>query len=312
MKFLITGGFGLLGSEIYNLRNDSIIFSSKELNLLNFDDFNEFLKSKIKNENVDCVIHCAAKVGGVLANMNNQQEFLESNLKINDNVFKACKENNIKLVSILSSCIYPKEEFVTYPLTENQLHNGPPHPSNYGYAYAKRMLEIKTRAHNEKSTNKFINIIPNNLYGLNDNFNLEAGHVIPAMLHKFHLAKINNLDNVVVWGDGTPVREFTFARDMARDIVWLAENYNGSKGPVNVGCTNNYDIKYLANLIAKVSGYSGKIVFDSSKPNGQKEKPMSTVVFRSLGYNQNYTSLRDGLKETYEFFKQNYESLRIK
>ena len=144
-------------------------------------------------------------------------------------------------MSLLSTCVYPDAPYITYPLTEAQLHLGPPHVSNFGYAYAKRAVDVMSRAYRQQYGCNFITAIPNNLYGENDNFHLEDSHVIPALIRKIWEAKINNKKNVKCWGDGTPLREFTYSKDIARILIFLLENYN-EPGPINIGSTNEYSI----------------------------------------------------------------------
>jgi len=225
------------------------------------------------------------------------------------NVLDTCKKKNLKLVSVLSTCIYPDAPYVNYPLTESQLHMGPPHPSNFGYAYAKRMLDVQSRAYRKQHGCNFITVIPNSLYGLHDNYSLESGHVIPALIRKFYEAKMKKLDHVVIWGSGNPLREFTFARDAAKIILWLAENYDG-EDPVNIGNNEQVSIRELAEIISEISGFEGSIIFDSSKPDGQYRKPSSNLKLRELGWQGDYISLRDGLKETIEHFVSVYPNAR--
>jgi GDP-L-fucose synthase len=303
MKTVVTGHTGLLGSEILNLKKDAIGFNSSQSNLLENDFYNSLPST------AETVIHCAAKVGGVKANTEFVSDFFEENMRMNSNVMRACKKRGIKLVSILSTCIYPDKDYVTYPLTEDQLHNGPPHQSNFGYAYAKRMIDVQTRAYRQQHGCNFITAIPNNLYGLNDNYDLQSGHVIPSLIRKFHEAKISNSKKVIIWGTGSPLREFTFARDAARIILWLSENYDGEK-PVNIGNPEQISIKRLAEMIGEKTGFKGDLVFDSEKPDGQFEKPSSNEYLRSLGWSGDYTNLNTGLEETILFFQTRYPNLR--
>lgn len=304
MHVLITGGTGLLGEEIFSFCDTACSLSSADIDLTK-ENIDSFLSKRC----YDVVIHCAAKVGGVSANTKFVADFFDDNMKINMNVVESCKKHNVKLVSVLSTCIYPAQEYVTYPITENQLHNGPPHPSNFGYAYAKRMLEVQTRAYRNQYQCNFINVIPNNLYGPHDNYDSLNGHVIPSLIKRFYEAKIRNDRYVVVWGDGKPEREFTFAKDAASIILWLAKNYDGTM-PVNIGNTEQTTIYELAYLISEIVGYTGEIKFDKTFPNGQLKKPTSNEFLRKLGYDFKYTSLKDGLKETVSFFEENYPNLR--
>jgi GDP-L-fucose synthase len=228
---------------------------------------------------------------------------------MNMNVLNACRDKKLKLIAVLSTCIYPDSPYVKYPLTENQLHTGPPHHSNFGYAYAKRMLEVQIRAYRQQFGCNFISVIPNNLYGVNDNYDLNSGHVIPALIRKFYEAKIHRHDHVDIWGSGKPLREFTFARDAAEIILWLSENYDGSE-PINIGNPEQVSIMDLANMIAEEVGYEGKSNFDKSKPDGQYQKPSSNEKLRSLGWKREYTPLKQGLRETINSFISRYPDVR--
>jgi len=310
---LVTGSSGLLGREILELSSDSIGLSSKDCNLLSphpADSF-KYEISRLKEQDViiDTVIHCAARVGGVKANTENVADFYDDNIRMNMNVLNACKEKGVKLVSVLSTCIYPDACYVKYPLTEEQLHLGPPHPSNFGYAYAKRMLEVQSRAYRQQHGCNFITVVPNNLYGPNDNYDLNSGHVIPSLVRKFHEAKLHNRNHVEIWGSGRPLREFTFARDVAKIILWLSENYDG-EDPVNIGNPSHVSIGHLASMIAEEVGFTGSIVFDTSKPDGQFQKPSSNKKLISLGWKGEYTSLHDGLRETIKSFQARYPNVR--
>jgi GDP-L-fucose synthase len=304
MKSIVTGASGLLGSEILKLSPDSAGLSSKDCDLTDASQL-----QLNPNGEYDTVIHCAARVGGVKANTDYVADFFDDNVRMNMNVLNECKEKGLKLVSVLSTCIYPDEEYVKYPLTEEQLHLGPPHTSNFGYAYAKRMLEVQSRAYRQQFGCNFISTIPNNLYGPNDNYDLNSGHVIPSLIRKFYEAKIFGYDRVDVWGSGKPLREFTYARDAAEIILWLAENYDGEK-PVNIGNPEQVSIMTLAQMIAEEIGYEGGGNFDQTKPDGQYQKPSSNEKLRSLGWKGEYTPLHIGLKETINSFKARYPNVR--
>ena len=225
---LITGGSGLLGNAFKKVLPNEIYPTHKELELQNFektkdyfDSFNEFSVSKI-----DTVIHLAGKVGGVKANTQYVSDFYQTNSEINNNVITSCINADIpKLVCCLSTCIYPDEKHITYPLTEDQLHNGPPHQSNFGYAYAKRMVDVQLRSARQQYGVEYISVIPNNMYGEHDNFDLENGHVIPSLIRKVWEAKIDNKPAFTVWGDGEIYREFTYAEDIAKAILFCVDNY---------------------------------------------------------------------------------------
>lgn len=304
-KYLVTGASGLLGSEILHHSPGSIGLSSKDCNLTESNDAIMTLEAG----QVDAVIHCAARVGGVKANIEKVADFFDDNVKMNLNVLEGCRERNLKLISVLSTCIYPDASYVKYPLTEEQIHNGPPPQSNFGYAYAKRMLEVQSQAYRRQFGCNFINVIPNNLYGINDNYDLNSGHVIPALIRKFYEAKIFGYKSVDIWGSGKPMREFTFARDAAQIILWLSENYDGDE-PINIGNPEQVSIMDLAYIIAEEIGYDGDRNFDRSKPDGQYQKPSLNEKLKSLGWKGEYTSLRNGLRETIKSFEIRYPNVR--
>lgn len=264
--------------------------------------------SDMKDYN-DLWILAAAKVGGVKGNTDFVGEFYRDNINIANNTLEAARSNNVKkLVSILSTCIYPDAQYVNYPITEDQLHNGPPHPSNYGYAYAKRMLDVGSRAYRQQWGCNFITVVPNNLYGPHDNYDVNNGHVIPALIRKFYESYLGGTD-VVVWGSGKPLREFTFSEDAAKIIWWCAENYN-EPDPINIGNTEEITIGDVAREIGRIMGFKGQIKFDTSKPEGQFRKPTSNKKLRELGCNIKYTTLTAGLESSIESFVKNYPNVR--
>jgi GDP-L-fucose synthase len=310
---IITGGSGLLGNAFKKILPDALYPTSKQLDLENsdqthgfFDSFNVMSVSKI-----DTVIHLAGKVGGVKSNTQHVADFYHTNSQINNNVISSCVYTDVpRLVCCLSTCIYPDEKYVTYPLTEDQLHNGPPHDSNFGYAYAKRMVDVQLRASNKQYGTEYISVIPNNMYGEHDNFDLDNGHVLPSLIRKIWEAKINNKPTFEVWGNGEVYREFTYAEDIAKAIKYLLDiNYCG--GPINIGSTKEYKLKNIIDLICKELQYNGDIVFDSTKPKGQVRKPTSNQKFLDLGWKEEwYTSIEVGLKQTCDWFKENYPKVR--
>lgn len=312
---IVTGGSGLLGNAFKKILPDALYPTHKELDLEDFKDTYRYFSKfdKESGQQIKAVIHLAGKVGGVKANTKYVSDFYYQNSQINNNVIESCIETNImKLVCCLSTCIYPDEKYVTYPLTEDQLHNGPPHPSNFGYAYAKRMVDVQLKAANQQYITEYFSVIPNNMYGEHDNFDLENGHVIPSLVRKIWEAKINNKPSFEVWGDGEVYREFTYAEDIARAIKYLLDiNYVGE--PLNIGDTTEYKLKDVISLICKELDYNGDIIFDTSKPKGQVRKPTSNVNFLSItGNTFDYTSLKYGLKKTCDWFKQNYPNIKGK
>jgi len=310
---IITGGSGLLGNAFKKVLPNAKFPTRQEVNLANkkdtinyFHSFNSFSTSSI-----DAVIHLAGMVGGVKANTERVSDFYQVNSAINNNVISSCIATDVpKLVCCLSTCIYPDEEFAIYPLTENQLHNGPPHNSNFGYAYAKRMVDVQLRAAKQQYNCEYISVIPNNMYGEHDNFDLENGHVIPSLIRKIWEAKLNNKSCFEVWGDGEVYREFTYAEDIAKAILFCLEQ-KYSAGPINIGNTKEYKLKDIITLICKELEYNGEIKYDLSKPKGQVRKPTSNAKFIELGWrDEMYTPIEVGLKKTCNWFKENYPNIR--
>uniref|UniRef100_A0A6C0BTM2 NAD-dependent epimerase/dehydratase domain-containing protein n=1 Tax=viral metagenome TaxID=1070528 RepID=A0A6C0BTM2_9ZZZZ len=319
MKILITGGSGLVGQAIqetiYLQRNnddnsyinndhDYIFISSKDCDLTNINDTKEYF-SKC---NPDAVIHLAAYVGGLFRNMSEKINMYEINTQINYNVLKVCDELNInRVLSCLSTCIFPDD--TTYPINENMLHNGPPHFSNDAYAYSKRMLELHSRLYYENKERIYNCIIPTNIYGKYDNFNLKDAHVIPALIHKCYLAKKNN-QPFIVNGSGTPLRQFIYSLDLAKLILKVLFEYY-EKDPIilSVSEENEVSIYYVANTIAKCFGYENMIKFDCNYPDGQFKKTADNKKLMDLYPDTTFTSIENGISTTVEWFNVTPENL---
>jgi len=300
MKLLITGGSGLVGSA-FNI--NAIKWSSKDVNLINF----EKTLQAITNLMPEYVIHTAGKVGGLLGNMNHKGQFFYENITINTNVLEAARVAKVeKVLSFLSTCIFPDN--IKYPLTEDQIHDGEPHNSNYPYAYAKRMLDVQSRAYREQYGCNYVCVIPTNIYGPNDNFNLESGHVLPSLIHKCYLAKQNNED-FVIWGSGEPLREFIYSKDIAQLSLWALENYDEDE-PIIFSTSEEISIGDVAQIIAKHMNFKGNIVFDKSKPDGQFRKPSSNKKLMKYIPKYKFTTIEDGIQETVEWFCENYPNIR--
>ena len=306
MRILVTGGSGMVGSGFKSIDTDHEIVTvgSKDFDLTSWHETQLML---VKCQ-PDAVIHLAARVGGVKGNTDYVADFYHQNIMINSNVLQASKNLGVsKLVSLLSTCVYPDK--VTYPLTEEQMHHGPPHDSNYGYAYSKRMLDVHSRALRQQYGCNFICAIPNNLYGPHDNFDLENGHVIPAIIRKVWEAK-NGGQTPVFWSDGSALREFTYAPDLAHILLHGLETYNHSE-PVNIGITEERSIASVVKLVCENLDYSGEIVWDKTKPAGQFKKPSSNDKLISTGWDaSSYTSFEDGLQMTCDWFVENYPNVR--
>jgi GDP-L-fucose synthase len=261
----------------------------------------------MKDSNFEGIIHCAAKVGGIGSNMKYKGEFFYDNITMNTNIIEEARKAGVKkLVAFLSTCVFPDN--IDYPLTEKKIHLGPPHHSNDAYAYSKRMVDVQIRAYREQYGLEYKSVIPTNIYGPNDNYSLDNGHVIPSLIHKCYLARENNTD-FVVWGSGTPLREFIFSRDVARLTEWVLENYSENE-PIILSTSEELSIKEIVNTISELMNFRGKTVFDSSKPDGQFRKPSDNSKIKNYLPNFNFTSLYDGLKETIEYFEMNYQTIR--
>jgi GDP-L-fucose synthase len=300
-KILVTGGYGLVGSEF--IKSNYIPLSSSESDLRNREQVDNIFNS-IK---FDGVIHCAGKVGGVGGNMNHKGKFFYDNIMINTNVIESARIHGIKnLVAFLSTCIFPND--VEYPLTESKIHMGPPHFSNDAYAYAKRMTDIQIRAYREEYGLNYKSVIPTNIYGPNDNYNLANGHVIPSLIHKCFLARENKTD-FIIWGDGSPLREFIFSQDVAKLTEWVLENYEENE-PIILSTSDEISIKDVVGIIVELMNFKGDVIFDKSKPNGQFRKPSDNSKIKSYLPDFKFTPLYEGLKYTIDYFEKNYTILR--
>lgn len=304
-KILVTGGTGLVGQAIQKNSNENnfLFLSSKDCNLLNYEQSLD----KIGSIKPDCVIHLAANVGGLFKNINQKVQMFEDNIIINLNVLRICHKLNInKFLGCLSTCIFPDK--TDYPINESMLFNGPPHDSNYGYAYAKRMLEVQCRTYREQYKLDYSCIIPTNIYGPYDNFNLEDAHVVPALIHKCFLAKNNNQDFIVA-GTGSPVRQFIFSVDLAKIIIKLLEmDY---KETIIVSPEQEVSIYDITKLIANKFGYVDRIKFDTTKPDGQYKKTASNKKLKDVLPGFKFTDIKDGLNNTIDWFIENQNKIRI-
>ena len=304
MKVLVTGGTGLVGSAFKRVEStyNFVLVGSKDYDLRLFGECQQMLI----DHTPDAIIHLAAKVGGIKANMDYMGDFYLENSLINTNILEAARQRNIdKVISLLSTCVYPDK--VNYPLTVEQIHNGPPHSSNYAYAYVKRMLDVQSRAYRDQHGCNYITAIPNNLFGENDNFDLDNSHVIPAIIRKMYEAKESG-DNVTLWGDGSPLREFTYATDLARALLLLLDDYNEPE-PINVGNTTEWSIYTIAQKIAEKVGFEGKILWNTDMPAGQRRKPSDNSKFQEL-FGMQYTPINEALTNTCEWFIMNYPNVR--
>lgn len=273
--------------------------TSKELDLRSQEAVNAFFAA----EKPEYVFFAAAKVGGIYANNTYRADFIYENLMMEANTIHAAFQNKVtKLLFLGSSCIYPK--MATQPMAEKELLTGVLEPTNEPYAIAKIAGIKLCEAYRAQYGCNYISAMPTNLYGKNDNYNLENSHVLPALLRKFHEAKLNNAPEVTIWGDGTPLREFMYVDDLAEACVFLMLNYNENEF-VNIGTGEEVSIGNLAEIIKKTVGYDGKIVFDAEKPNGTPRKLMDITKLKNLGY-QPTTELSAGISSVYTDFSDNY------
>ena len=298
-KVLVTGGYGMVGSAV----ESQIKLSRETCDLTNPRQTNKLFKL-IKP---DGVIHCAGKVGGIGGNSNYKGEYFHDNLMINTNVIESARKAGVKnLVAFLSTCVFPDK--VKYPLTVDQIQLGEPHESNYPYAYAKRMADVQIRAYREQYDINYTSIIPSNIYGPNDNFSLEHGHVMPMLIHKLYLAK-KNKTNFTVWGSGKPLREFIYSKDIAKIAEWALFNYEETD-PLIISGDEEVSIKDLVGLLVDEFKFKGKVVFDKTKPDGQLRKPSDNSKIKELMPDFEYTPFEQGIKETVNWFIENYDEAR--
>lgn len=298
---LVTGGSGLVGFEMeYGNR-----INSKTVDLTDNKKTIEY----IGDTKPEWIIHCAGLVGGVGTNMARKADFFAQNLQMILNIFDACQKTNVQnLIMFMSTCIFPDQRYDL--LTEEFLHDGQPHDSNFGYAYAKRMIDVGIRAYKEQYGMKnWFSLIPTNLYGKNDNYNLESSHFIAAMIRKAHIASMEN-NFLSVWGDGEPIREFVYAKDIAMLVYNIIINDIHPKyDKFIISPSVSYKIRVVAEIIAKKFNID-KIVYDKTKPNGQYKKITNPVRFSEMFPDFEFTSLYDGLNETIDYYLNN-KNVRI-
>lgn len=306
MKVLVTGSNGLVGTALKEILGDGHVYHTRnDVDLTNESKTKDYINYHVKHSGVDTIIHCAAKVGGVQANSSNNNGFFMENYLINNNILKSAFDNQIpNFVNLLSTCIFPDSN-ITYPLTADQIDKGAPHPSNYGYSYAKRLAGYETNIFKNLTKLNWINIVPTNVYGPHDNFHLEQSHMIPGMIHRAYLAKKNN-EKFVVWGDGTPLRQFIHSKDLAKNILWALENWNEDRHFMAIN-EYEYSVMDMVKVIAnKLEINNDDLIFDSSKPKGQFRKPAKTDIPNEY----KFIKIEDGISDTVEWFINNYDNVR--
>jgi len=300
-KIFVAGGNGLVGSAIIRklkfLKFEKILAPShRELDLSSQNQVNQFFAE----HRPDYVFLAAAKVGGIHANSTYPVDFIRDNLRIELNVIESSFENKIKKLLFLgSSCIYPK--FATQPIKESELLAGALEPTNQAYALAKIAGICLCQSYNKQFNTKYISVMPTNLYGPNDNYHPENSHVIPGLIRRFHEAKQKGASEVIVWGSGSPLREFLYSDDLADACIFLMKNYSDNE-IINIGSGQEVTIGSLALIIKEVVGFPGGLKFDMSKPDGTPRKLLDNTKLNQLGW-QATTSLREGLKKAYQDFE---------
>jgi len=317
MLVLVTGGKGMVGNYIKNIvsnqyKNHTFIFLSRsDCDLINREAVIQYFNKK----DIDYIIHLAASVGGLYKNMNDNIKMFSDNIKINENVLEACHLNGIhRGIFCLSSCVYPANPSC-FPMDETMIHESPPHPSNEGYSYAKRMLEMQTRHYNNAFGYEFICVTPVNLYGKYDNFNVQDGHFIPMIMHRFY-KELNYRHyypggNFEAYGTGTPLRQFLYAGDFANIILNLLFDYDGSER--NIICCNDNewtikDIVYKLVDVMKISREQVKWL--TEKADGCMKKTVRNAKLKYIFDDFNFTNIDEGLEITYNWFKENYKIIR--
>jgi len=307
-KIYIAGHKGMVGSAIWRILAEKgftnlIGVSSKDLDLRNQLAVRDF----IAKEKPEVIIDAAARVGGILANNDYPYQFIMENMQIQNNLIDSALQNNIeKFIFLGSSCIYPK--LAPQPLKEDYLLTDTLEPTNEWYAIAKITGVKACQAIRNQFGKDYVSLMPTNLYGTHDNFDLNTSHVLPAMIRKFHEAKENNNAPVTLWGSGTPMREFLFVDDMAQAVVFALEN----KLPdylYNVGTGEDLTIKHLAETIQKITGHTGEIIWDSTKPDGTPRKLMDVSKMHNLGW-KHKINLEEGIQKTYNWFLENKDAFK--
>lgn len=302
-KIYVAGHRGLVGSALVRKLeeegfNNLLTRTRAELDLLDTKAVADFFKI----EKPEYVFLAAAKVGGIMANKTYPADFIYENLTIQNNIIENSRKYEVKKLLFLgSSCIYPK--LAPQPIKEEYLLTGKLEPTNDAYAIAKIAGIMMCQAYRRQHGSNFISVMPTNLYGANDNFDLETSHVLPALIRRFHEAKDTNLPSVTLWGSGTPMREFLHVDDLAAACLHLMQNYDGAE-IVNIGTGEDVTIKELAETIASVIGFQGELKWDTDKPDGTPRKLLDVSKLHSLGF-KHTTDLETGIRKTYEWYLQN-------
>lgn len=308
---LVTGGSGLVGKAIEEIVKDKpenemwYFVSSKEADLSDASQTDK-LFDKYKPTHV---IHLAAMVGGLFRNLKYNLDFLRNNIHINDNVLHSSFKHGVKkVVSCLSTCIFPDK--TSYPIDETMIHNGPPHDSNFGYSYAKRLIDVQNHAYHVQHGCRYTSVIPTNVFGPHDNFNLDDGHVLPGLIHKTYEAQKNDKP-LVIWGSGKPLRQFIYSQDLAKLIVWVMREYDEIEPIIlSVDEEQEVSIKDAALAVTEAFDFKGEVIFDTAKSDGQHKKTASNNKLRKYKPDFAFTPFKEAVKSTVDWFISNYDAAR--
>jgi len=310
---LVTGGSGLVGKAIETVLSQGdkedneewVFLSSKDVNLLEI----ESTRAIFKRYRPTHVIHLAAMVGGLFANMRANLDFFRKNMTMNDNILSISHEFGVKkVISCLSTCIFPDK--TTYPIDESMVHLGPPHDSNFGYSYAKRMIDVLNRGYSQQHGCTFTSVIPCNVFGPHDNFNMQDGHVIPGLIHKAYKAKAEGTD-FHIWGTGKPLRQFIYSLDLGRLFVWAIRNYEDIEPIIfSVDESDEISIADVANLVLEAFEFKGNVVYLTDKADGQYKKTASNSKLRQLLPDFKFTPINEAIEATVKWFNTNYDVAR--
>ena len=307
-KWLIAGSSGMVGRGIVRIAKsqgitDIVEVNSKTCDLRNLQKTRELLL----DTKPDVVIDAAAKVGGILANSTEPVDFMINNLQIQTNLFSASHEANVKKVVFLSSsCVYPK--LAAQPIKESSLLTGSLEETNSAYAVAKIAGMRLIQAYRQQFNRNWISVMPTNLFGTFDNFSTTTSHVLPALIRKFHDAKVNNESSVTLWGTGKPKRELMEVDEFARALMLIVEKYDDVE-TINIGTGKDLSIKEISEIVKEVVGFQGEVMWDESKPDGTPRKLLDIIKLRNLGY-EPHEDLKTGITKTYEWFKQELVSAK--
>jgi len=311
MKVLITGANGLCGSalneEILKQQNKNTFYyaNREDADLRNYNEV-EKLFNTFKP---DCVIHTAARVGGIGGNEAMHEEFFFDNISINLNVIRNCIRHDVKKLFAFSSvCVFPDNLSI---LEESKMHEGPVFESNFAYGYAKRMVDVHIRAAEKQyGIKNWVSFMPGNIFGKHDMFSIEHGHIIPSLMYKIYIAKKDKTP-FTIWGDGQSYREFIYVNDLANILLKLLD-FNELPNKILVSGRNEYKISEIVNMLIEIAQFDGEVIYDTSKPNGQRKRPSSKKVINTLLPNFQYTDIKYGLTETWNWFNSNYPDIRSK